>query len=137
MVNTRQKGRELVKEIVRRLKENGLSCYEVVGSGAGILKGDIRVESLDLVIEAKKHKRTSMSDWAKQSEKEGLGYNKTALAWQIPKTPHIRIDIDLDYFCELLKRAEEPRIKELDRKISWDIQRLVEAGKKVIKQLES
>lgn len=136
MLNTRQKGREIVKEVIARLKENGLKCYEVVGSGAGLLKGDIRVESLDLVIEAKKHKRTSMSDWAKQSEREGLGYNKTALAWQIPKTPHIRIDIDLDYFCELLKRAEEPKIKALDRQARWDCERLVEDAKKVIKHFK-
>ena len=137
MVNTRQKGRQLVKEVIRILKDEfNIQAYEVVGSGAGKEKGDIRVYSSDLVIEAKKQKRTSMSDWVKQSEKEGLGYNKTALAWQIPQTPHIRIDIDLCYFAELLKRAEEPKIKEPDRSLKWDIQRLVDAGKRVIKQLE-
>ena len=136
VLNTRQKGRTLVKEIIRRLKEEGLSCYEVVGSGAGLEKGDIRVTSLDLVIEAKKHKGTSMSDWAKQSEKEGLGYNKTALAWQIAKTPHIRIDIDLMYFAELLKRAEEPRLKQSDRELWYDLERLVNAAKAVIKRVK-
>ena len=136
MVNTRQKGRELVKEIVRRLKEGGLSCYEVVGSGAGLLKGDIRVESLDLVIEAKKHNQVKLTTWVKQSEREGLGINKTALAWQIPKTPDIRIDISLGYFMDLLKRAEEPKIKAMDRDLKFKIQRLVDAGKSVIKELE-
>lgn len=136
MINTRQKGRKLVKEIVRHLKEENISCYEVVGSGAGLLKGDIRVESLDLVIEAKKQKQISMANWAKQSEREGLGYNKTALAWQIPKTPDIRIDICLEYFINLLKRAEEPKIKTQDKEMKWLIQKMVDVSKQVIKRLE-
>lgn len=136
MVNTRKKGRELVKETVKRLKEEGLHCYEVVGSGAGKLKGDIRVESLDLVIEAKKQKQISMTTWVRQSEKEGLGYNKTALVWQIPNTPDIRADIDLGYFCELLKRAEEPKMKEPDRELKWELTRLVEIAKRIIKKIE-
>ena len=136
MVNTRQKGRELVKEVVRWLKdESKIDCYEVVGSGAGLEKGDIRVPSLDLVIEAKKHKRVSIASWVKQSEKEGLGINKTALAWQIPKTPDIRIDITLEYFGNLLKRAEEPKIKLMDRDLKFKIQRLIDAGKSVLRDL--
>ena len=48
MVNTRQKGRELVKEIVRRLKEKGLSCYEVVGSGAGLFPSEYLGQSVSI-----------------------------------------------------------------------------------------
>jgi len=137
-MNTRQKGRQLVKEVIRILKdEYNIDCHETVGSGSGTReKGDIRVPALNLVIEAKKQKQVSMASWATQSEKEGLGYNKTALAWQIPQTPHIRIDIDLCYFAELLKRAEEPKIKEPDREMKWLIQKLVDTGKQVIKRLE-
>jgi len=138
MINTRQKGRELVKEVIAILKdENGIECYETVGSGSGTRdKGDIRVPALDLVIEAKKHKRVSMTDWAKQSEKEGLGYNKTALAWQIPQTSDIRIDIDVRYFANLLKRAEEPKMKQPDREMKYELMRLVETAKRIIKRLE-
>ena len=136
-MNTRQKGRQLVKEIIRRLKDEfSLDCYEVVGSGAGLEKADIRVPSLDLVIEAKKQKQISMPSWVKQSEKEGLGINKTALAWQIPQSPEIRIDISLEYFAYLLKRAEEPKIKIMDRELKFKIQRLVDAGRAVIRDLE-
>ncbi|HDY66252.1 MAG TPA: hypothetical protein ENH85_00520 [Candidatus Scalindua sp.] len=135
-MNTRQKGRQLVKEVIRILKEFNLNCYEVVGSGSGLEKGDIRVPALDLVIEAKKQARTSMADWAKQSEKEGLGYNKTALAWQIAKTPHIRIDISLEYFANLLKRAEEPKIKTMDREMKWDCENLKNAISKVLKHFD-
>jgi len=138
IMNTKQKGRQLVLEVIRILKdEYGLECHEVAGSGAGNReKGDIRAPALDLVIEAKKHKRVSISEWAKQSEREGLGYNKTALVWQIPNTPHIRADIDICYFAELLKRAREPKIKEIDKRMSWDIKMLIQSAKKVVKQLE-
>ena len=138
MVNTRQKGRQLVKEVIRILKdEYSIDCHETAGSGAtNREKGDIRVPALNLVIEAKKQKQISMSAWAKQSEKEGLGYNKTALAWQIPQTPHIRIDIDLCYFAELLKRAEEPKIKEMDRKTSYVVKNLLIWLKKLDKILD-
>ncbi len=124
-----------IGEVIRILKEFNLTCYEVVGSGSGLEKGDIRVPALDLVIEAKKQARTSMADWAKQSEKEGLGYNKTALAWQIAKTPHIRIDISLGYFANLLMRAEEPKIKEPDREMKWLLEKLKVVLNEVIKKI--
>ena len=128
----------MVKEIIHILKdEHNLDCHEVVGSGSGNReKGDVRVPSLDLVIEAKKHKRTSMSDWAKQSEKEGLGWNKTALIWQIPQTPHIRADIDIRYFADLLKRSEQPKMKEPDKEMKWLLQKAVDTLKQIIKKLE-
>jgi hypothetical protein len=136
VLNTRQKGRQLVKEAIRIFKECGLSCYEVVGSGSGLEKGDIRIPSLDLVIEAKKQKAVSLASWAKQSEKEGLGINKTALVWQIPQTPYIRADIDLVYFAELLKRAQEPRIKEPDLQMKWLLTKLKEYCQAIIKAIE-
>jgi hypothetical protein len=136
-MNTRQKGRQLVLEVIRILKdEYNIDCHETVGSGSGTReKGDIRVPALNLVIEAKKQKQVSMASWATQSEKEGLGYNKTALAWQIPQTPHIRIDIDVCYFAELLQRAEEPKVKEPDREMKFDLERLKTLCLKIGKQL--
>jgi len=136
-LNTRQKGRQLVKETIRILKDDfNLDCHETAGSGStNREKGDIRVPALDLVIEAKKQKKTSMSNWAKQSEKEGLGYNRTALVWQIPNTPHIRADIDLCYFAELLQRAAEPKIKEPDRNMKCWLGRLKDTIKQVEKRL--
>ena len=137
-MDTRQKGRKLVLETIRIFKDEfNIECHETVGSGSGTReKGDIRIPALNLVIEAKKQKQVSMSKWAEQSEKEGLGFNKTALIWQIPKTPHIRADIDLCYFAELLKRAEEPKLKEPDRQLKWKIQKGVDILKSIIKDLE-
>jgi len=136
MINKRQKGRQLVVAVIRKFKdENDLYCYEVVGSGSGLEKGDIRVPNSDLVIEAKKHAKTSISSWAKQSEKEGLGYNKTALAWQIPNTPHIRIDIDIDYFIDLLKSSGNAIIKSEDRDMKYALQNLKNSINGVLKRL--
>jgi len=135
MINKRQKGRKLVKEILQRLKEAKIHAYEIVGSGSGLEKGDIRVPSADLVIEAKKQKVVKIQEWVKQSKKEGLGYNKTALIWQVPKTPEIRADIELDYFIELLKRAAEPKIKQDDRELKYQLQRLKIIINQILKRL--
>ena len=121
--NTRQKGRAFVKIIIARLAEYGLKSYEVSGSGVGLEKGDIRVDSLNLVIEAKDHKQISVAQWVEQSEKEGLGVNTTALFWRHPKSPSsnpdIRVDISLEYFAKLLKKNSEPMIKEPDREMKY------------------
>ena len=134
--NTRQKGRAFVVKVVKILKtELDSSTYEVSGSGAGLDKGDIRIPSLDLVAEAKDWNTISMGQWVKQSEKEGLGYSKTAVIWSVPKSPDIRVDIPLDFFIDLAKRYKEPKIKVLDRELRWKIERLVNSAKVVIKEL--
>ena len=139
--NTRQKGRKLVKIILERIKrevDNG--AYEVVGSGAGLDKGDIRIPSLDLVAEVKNCETISMAKWVKQAEREGLQHSKTALMWRHPKSPldnpEIRVDIGLDYFIEIVQRYSEPRIKQPDREMRWKIQRLIDSAKAVLKELK-
>ena len=81
-----------------KILDNG--TYEVVGSGSGLDKGDIRVPSIDLVIEAKDQKQPQVASWVKQSDREGLGYSKTALMWRHPDSPSsnpdIRVDMSID-----------------------------------------
>ena len=140
-MNTRQKGRAFVLKIIEKLRE-GLdnSTYEVSGSGAGLDKGDIRIPSIDLIIEAKDQKQPQIANWVKQSDREGLGYSKTALMWRHPDSPSydpdVRVDMSLDLFIELAKRYREPLIKEPDRQTNWDIKNLVQSAKRVIKDLE-
>ena len=140
-MNTRQKGRAFVLKIIEKLRE-GLdnSTYEVSGSGAGLDKGDIRIPSIDLIIEAKDQKQPQIANWVKQSDREGLGYSKTALMWRHPDSPSydpdVRVDMSLDLFIELAKRYQEPLIKEPDRQTNWDIKNLVQSAKRVIKDLE-
>jgi len=138
--NTRQKGRKLVKKALEKIRQIFPTAYEVVGSGAGKDKGDIRIPSLDLVIEVKNQKRIRMTEWVEQSEREGLGYSYTALMWKKPdsptENPEIRVDIPLDYFLDLLKAYEEPRIREGDRELSYHLYKLKKDCDTVIKLLK-
>ena len=138
--NTRQKGRKLVVQSLQTIHQYFSDGYEVNGSGAGLEKGDIRIPSVDLVIEVKNHKQINMAHWVRQSEREGLGYNRTALLWKTPESPQddpaMRIDIDIRYFLDLLKRSQEPKIKTPDRELKWEIKKLIQSAKQVIKKLE-
>lgn len=139
--NSRQKGRKLVKIIIDLLRNKvDRGTYEVVGSGAGLDKGDIRVPSIDLVIEAKNCETLSMKKWTKQSEREGLGHSNTALAWRHPDSsqanPEIRIDISLEFFIDILQRYKEPVMKELDQNMKWKLQRMIDSAKAVLKELK-
>jgi len=58
-MNKRQKGRKLVKKFLERIRKDFPDAYEVVGSGAGLEKGDIRIPSVDVVLEIKNHKKIS------------------------------------------------------------------------------
>ena len=139
-MNKRQKGRKLVLQIVKILRnELDKGTYEVSGSGAGLDKGDIRIPALDLVVEAKNWKTISMAKWVEQSEREGLQHSKTALMWRIPKSPldnpEIRVDISLEYFIKMAQRYKEPMIKEPDRDLKFHLSRLKENIKQVERRI--
>lgn len=141
MKSQRKKGRAFVLKIINKLRnELDNSTYEVSGSGSGLDKGDIRIPSLDIVIEAKDHKKAQISTWIAQSEQEGLGYSKTALFWKNPKSPStnpdIRVDISLDLFIEMAKRFQEPLIKKVDREMKYHLERLKQDCQNVIKRIE-
>lgn len=137
----KEKGRAFVRKIVAILRQEvDASTYEVVGSGAGKDKGDIRVPRLDLVIEAKNHEKATVALWTLQADREGLGYSKTALFWRHPKSPSsnpdIRVDITLDYFLELVLRSAEPIIKKEDRQFAYKIKQLRESARAVLKEID-
>jgi len=133
MVNTRQKGRKLVKQIIDIFRnEIDPATYEVVGSGAGKDKGDIRCPKHDLVIEAKNCQTLNIGKWTEQAEREGLNSSKTALMWRHPKSPQenpdIRVDISLEYFIKLLNKNTE---QYDSREKKWAIENLKRAIQKV------
>jgi len=139
--NTRQKGRKLVKIILGILRrELDGSSYEVVGSGMGKDKGDIRVPRLDLVIEVKNQQTIRMAEWVKQAEKEGLGYSEAVVMWRHPESPQerpdIRVDMSLDYFIELAQRFAEPITKEPSRELKYKLERLKNDCHQVIKLIK-
>lgn len=139
-MNKRQVGRAFVLKVIARLKELDQAAYEVAGSGAGLEKGDLRIPRFDIVGECKDSQVISMGEWTDQSEKEGLGYNRTVLFWRHPKSPrtnpNIRVDISLDFFMEMVARFGEPMIKKTDREFRWKLGRLVQTAKEIIKELE-
>jgi len=139
-MNTRQKGRAFVLKIIEKLRnELDNSTYEVSGSGAGLDKGDIRIPSIDLIIEAKDQKQPQIANWVKQSDREGLGYSKTALMWRHPDSPSydpdVRVDMSLDLFIELAKRYQEPLIKEMDREMKYQLSNLRQVCQWIIKRI--
>ncbi len=140
-MNTRQKGRFFVLKIIKILKrELDPATYEVSGSGASLDKGDIRIPILDLVVEAKDHKKISLAKWVRQSEREGLGHSKTAVIWKMPDSPSanpdIRVDIPLDYFIDLANGYKDPKIENPDRETAWLIKSAITILKKLLKRLD-
>lgn len=139
-MNTRQKGRSFTMKCIDRVKDLDAATYEVVGSGAGRDKGDMRMPRFDMVIECKDHRAAQVASWTDQTDRQGLGYSKTALLWKHPKSPsanpNIRVDISLDFFKELLARYGEPKIKQPDRDLRWALARLITAAKEVTKRIE-
>lgn len=138
--NTRQKGRKLVLKIIEILRrELDDAAYEVVGSGAGKDKGDIRIPRLDLVVEAKNWKQVNMVSWIRQTEKEGLGYSDAVLMWRVPSSPsanpEIRVDMSLDYFIKMAQRFGEPKVKVQDRELKYQLVNLKNLCNRVVKKL--
>ncbi len=140
-MNTRQKGRAFVKKIIEILdSEFGHIAHEVVGSGSGTReKGDIRINSMNLVIEGKDHAKISMAEWTSQTEKEGMTGDRTALIWRHPASPsanpEMRVDISMEYYIELLKKNMQPKTENLDRQFRYKVERLKQAAHEVIKEL--
>ena len=138
--NTRQKGRAFTLKCIDKIKDIDPAAYEVSGSGAGRDKGDCRMPRFDLVIECKDHKQACVASWVGQADSQGLGYSKTALFWKYPKSPsanpEVRVDISLDFFKDLLVRSGEPKIKQPDRELRWELARLLTAAKNVIRKIE-
>lgn len=129
------KGKILENWIVERLKLSGLDtrAARTPGSGNGKMKGDIW-NDLNLCIEAKNQKNFSR-EWAKQAKRESLGSQVPIVVWHPPQTPmedSVAI-IDWGYLEELLLRAKEPKIKEMDRQMMWDLNGLKSAINKVLK----
>ncbi len=138
-----EKGKRFEKFIAEAIKEAGLGdARREIGSGSGKKKGDIFC-NLPFMIEAKNWNSTSIQTWidqAKEQAKKGnFNPEKWALVYRDPRSPEanptIYTVIDFYQFLDLLKRYSEPRIKAPDQDMRWKIQRLVDAGKAVIKEL--
>lgn len=139
-----RKGKKFENWLVQQIEAHGLgAARREIGSGSGKRKGDI-FANIPFLIEAKSHKATSVLSWIDQAKEQARIGNhdpdKWVLVFRDPRSPEENPTayavIDVHEFLELLKKNSEPLIKEPDRQLKYDIQRLVDAGKKVIKQLD-
>jgi len=142
--SSQAKGKRFEKFIANEIELSGLgSARREIGSGSGKKKGDIYC-NLPFLIEAKNQKKIQLwqaIDQAKsQAEKGNENKDKWCLIIRDPRTseesPSCYAIIDMWQFFQLLKKDSEPLIKEPDRQLKWKIQRFIEYGKSIIKELQ-
>ena len=127
-----QKGKNGEKIVCERIERAGLGrARREIGSGSGKNKGDI-FANIPFLIEHKNQKTIHFLDWVKQAKKQAeIGNsdtNKWCLTIQDPETPQLNPEIyaviELDEFLNLLKRNQEPKLKEPDRNLKWKLEKL-------------
>ena len=140
------KGQRAENEVARRITRAGLGkATRTAGSGNGKIKMDV-FSNLPFHIEVKNQATWKMPDWLKQTkEASGIGNydpNKWCLivvdpeGVQEPERMDIYVMVELDEFLELLKRNQEPKVKEPDRNLKWKLEKLRQNCKDVINELE-
>lgn len=133
-----QKGKELERWIVERLKLSGLDtrASRTPGSGNGKAKGDIW-NDLGICFEAKNQKNFQQA-WFKQAREESMGTTEPVIVWHPPQEPLENSFVMLNwyFFEELLKHRKAPAIKEPDRQLKWDLTSLINIAKRVLKQIK-
>ena len=138
-----EKGKRFEKFICQEIEAEGLGkSIRTPGSGSGKIKGDT-FNNLDFMLECKNEKQTNFLpnvDQAKSQARIGnYDSGKWALITRDPRTPEsspeVYATIDLWEFLRLLKKNNEPRIKEPDRSLKYALERLRQSCQEVIKQL--
>jgi hypothetical protein len=137
------KGKRFESFIAGEIEAEGLGkARRQIGSGAGLDKGDINC-SLPFTIEAKNHESISCLKWIDQAKDQAEKANKSPEKWlMIFKDPRFgefeKVYVTMDFWelLKLLKKDKEPLVKSPDKEMSWELKRLIESAKKVLKSLE-
>ena len=139
-----QKGKFLEKIVAQAIEIAGLgkACREA-GSGSGKRKGDI-FSSLDYLLEVKNeecpHFLQNIRQARRQAEIGNWNGDKWILVQRNPESPQNNPElfavIDFYELLGLLKKSNEPIIKEPDRDAKYKIQRAVDSLRAVLKVLE-
>lgn len=138
------KGKRLEEFAIKEIEAMGLGkSTRTPGSGSGNrLKGDL-FNSLSFLFECKNEAQTNLLpniDQAKRDCEKGNFYkDKWCLITRDPRFPEfekVYATIDFWEFLELLKRNQEPKIKSVDRNITWKLKSLIDAAKRVINEVE-
>ena len=131
-----EKGKRAEKEVARRIERMGLGlARKESGSGNGLKKGDIAA-NIPFLIEVKNHATIKMPEWIKQAKEQArIGHfdpNKWCLVIidpagvQEPERMDIYAMIELDEWLELLKRNQDPKVKEPDKLLKYQLNQFVE-----------
>jgi hypothetical protein len=137
-------GKKFGKWANHQYEEAGLGlAAPTPGSGCGKIKGD-SYNASEFMFEFKSERHPNWKgniNQARQQAKTGNFYhNKWVLIQRDPETtqdnPQAFAVLDYIEFLNLLKKNQEPRIKVQDKEMKWKLERLVDAAKRVIKELE-
>ena len=137
--NPKRKGNQGERNWAKFLREQNLDkgAWRNYGSGSTIYKSDV-VNKLGYNFEVKVGKHFSLPKAIKQTERDAeMSHTKPAIPFHLDgmRDDEWWVILDAYNFADLLKRAEEPKLKEMDRKMKWKIQRLIQSAKVVLKEL--
>ena len=139
-----RKGHRFEKQIAQEIQDAGFGlARREAGSGSGLRKGDI-ASNLPFLIEAKNQKTIKIQEWVRQAKSQAKIGNydpdKWALVFKNPESPDANpemfVTIDFYQFLELMKTAEQPKMKEPDREMKYKIERFVEYGRSLLKEFK-
>lgn len=120
------KGKRFEKWVAKLLEEMGYRATREVGSGSGNKKGDI-FSNFPFLIECKNHKKLRLWKSVKQAmaqAKKGFhNSDRWVLVVKDPNSPEYDPDVyavlDIIEFIKLVKKNEEPIIKEPDKEMLY------------------
>jgi len=138
-----EKGKRLEKYIANEIEQEGLgAARREQGSGSGKKKGDIFC-NLPFLIEAKHWDKIRILEWIDQAKSQAEIGNWSREKWAVVfndfrkgEFQNLYAVIDFWEWLGLLKKNAEPKVKEPDRQLTWDLKSLLNVAKKVVKQLE-
>lgn len=143
--SVREKGKRAERTVCERIERIGLgkSC-RTPGSGSGNKKGDI-FNNLPFLLEVKNHKVIHIQDWVKQAKEQARIGNSDPNKWGLiivnPDGVQDSERMDLWFVCELdealelMKRNQEPKVKEPDRNLKYKLERLRQCCRDVENEL--
>ena len=137
------KGKQFENWCAEQIEEADLgTARREIGSGSGERKGDI-FANIPFLLECKAHKALNVWKGIRQAQDQAeIGNwdsNKWALIIREPRSPtenpNAYAVIDYHEFLKLLKKDSAPQIKEPDRELKYDLERLKVLAQQVIKKI--
>lgn len=139
-MNAKKKGNRGENLFATWLRANGIKAYRDSASGGTTHKGDL-VNGLDLTIEVKTVKKINLKEaWAQVSRDASIAHNSPLLAIHLDGMPAqewlcvIHSEDWLAYQKASTGQATSSQVETfMDPTKKYDVQRLIEAAKKVLK----